>query len=180
MNKNVIIGIAVVVGLAIVALFFVPRFMSTQSVVSVPSTASVATGVALDLVAGGETRAGGLIVKDTVVGTGAEVTAGMQVTVNYVGALANGTVFDASAAHGQPFVFVVGAGRVIPGWDQGLLGMKVGGKRLLAIPPDLAYGSQPIQGADANGNTVDIIPANSTLVFEVELVKVETPAPQSN
>lgn len=178
MNKNVIIGIAVVAGLAIVALFFVPRLLSTTPIAGVASTQTQSQGAALDLVAGGQTLAGGLIIKDEVVGTGAEAVAGSQVTVNYVGALANGTVFDASAAHGQPFVFVVGAGKVIPGWDQGLLGMKVGGKRLLAIPPTLAYGAQPIQGKDANGNTVDVIPANSTLVFEVELVKVETPTAQ--
>jgi FKBP-type peptidyl-prolyl cis-trans isomerase FkpA len=101
---------------------------------------------------------------DEVVGTGAVAEAGDSVTVNYVGALTNGTVFDASANHGSSgFTFTLGAGQVIKGWDVGVAGMKVGGKRKLVIPPDMAYGNQAI------GN---VIPANSTLVFEVELVKV--------
>ena len=109
-----------------------------------------------------------LQVTDEVVGTGATAAAGDTVTVNYVGALTNGTVFDASANHGTAgFTFTLGAGQVIPGWDQGIAGMKEGGKRKLVIPAPLAYGNQAI------GN---VIPANSTLVFEVELVKVQKPA----
>lgn len=104
-----------------------------------------------------------LTITDETVGTGAEAKAGDLVTVNYVGTLANGQVFDASANHGQPFSFQLGAGQVIPGWDQGLVGMKVGGKRRLVIPPDLAYGAQGAGG---------VIPPNATLIFEVELVKV--------
>jgi len=104
-----------------------------------------------------------LTATDQVVGTGAEAKAGDTVTVNYVGMLPNGQVFDASANHGQAFSFQLGAGQVIPGWDQGLVGMKEGGKRRLIIPPDLAYGSR---GA---GN---VIPPNATLIFDVELVKV--------
>ncbi len=104
-----------------------------------------------------------LSMKDTVVGTGAEAKAGDVVTVHYVGALPNGQIFDASARHGQPFTFQLGAGSVIAGWDQGLVGMKEGGKRQLIIPPDMGYGAQ---GA---GN---VIPPNATLIFEVELVKV--------
>jgi peptidylprolyl isomerase len=103
--------------------------------------------------------------KDEVVGTGATAEAGDQVTVNYVGALPDGTVFDASQNHGQPFTFTLGAGQVIKGWDAGVAGMKEGGKRMLVIPPDMAYGSQ----------AVGSIPPNSTLVFEVELLKVEKP-----
>lgn len=102
-------------------------------------------------------------VEDIVVGTGEEAVSGKTVTVNYVGTLTDGTKFDASADHGQPFSFELGAGRVIKGWDQGVAGMKVGGKRKLTIPPDLAYGNQ----------AVGTIPSNSTLVFEVELLKVE-------
>jgi FKBP-type peptidyl-prolyl cis-trans isomerase len=106
-----------------------------------------------------------LSTKDVVVGTGAAAAAGDTVTVNYVGSLTNGTVFDASANHGTTgFTFHLGAGEVIKGWDQGIVGMKVGGKRLLVIPPSLAYGDQAI------GN---VIPANSTLLFEVELLKVQ-------
>jgi FKBP-type peptidyl-prolyl cis-trans isomerase len=106
---------------------------------------------------------GGLMVTDEVVGTGAEAKAGDTVTVNYVGQLTDGKVFDASANHGQPFSFTLGVGQVIKGWDEGVAGMKVGGKRKLVIPPALGYGSQAV------GN---VIPANSTLVFEVELVSV--------
>lgn len=104
-----------------------------------------------------------LTITDETVGTGAEAKAGDTVTVNYVGMLPDGTVFDASAKHGQPFSFQLGAHQVIAGWDQGLVGMKVGGKRKLVIPPDLAYGSQGAGG---------VIPPNATLIFEVELVKV--------
>lgn len=102
-------------------------------------------------------------VQDTVVGTGAEAKSGSKVTVNYTGALTDGTVFDSSIPKGVPFVFTLGEGKVIAGWEAGLLGMKVGGKRLLVIPPQFGYGAQ------AYGP----IPANSTLVFEVELLKVE-------
>jgi len=103
-------------------------------------------------------------VEDEVVGTGDVATAGKSVTVHYVGSLTNGTVFDASRKRGdQGFTFVLGAGQVIKGWDQGVAGMKVGGKRKLTIPPELAYGSQAVGG---------VIPANSTLIFEVELLKV--------
>lgn len=105
--------------------------------------------------------------RDEVVGTGAIAAAGDQVTVNYVGMLPDGTVFDASAKHGQPFTFTLGAGQVIKGWDTGVAGMKVGGKRQLIIPPALAYGNQAVGG---------VIPANATLIFEVELLKVAPPA----
>lgn len=101
---------------------------------------------------------------DVVVGTGATATAGSRVTVNYVGMLPDGTVFDASERHGQSFTFTLGAGEVIQGWDIGVAGMKEGGKRRLIIPPAYGYGNQAV------GN---VIPANSTLIFDVELVKVQ-------
>ena len=107
----------------------------------------------------------GLVVQDELVGTGAEARYGDTVSVNYTGRLEDGTVFDTSVGKAPFPPFVLGTGYVIPGWDQGLVGMKAGGKRLLIVPPELAYGAQ------ANGP----IPANSTLIFEVELVKV-TPA----
>ncbi len=104
----------------------------------------------------------GMTVLDEVVGTGDEAKSGDTVTVHYVGSLTNGTVFDASRNHGDKgFTFGLGAGQVIKGWDLGVAGMKVGGKRKLTIPADLAYGNQAVGG---------IIPANSTLVFEVELL----------
>ena len=105
---------------------------------------------------------GTLVVEDLVVGTGATAAVGDTVTVNYVGTLTNGTKFDSSYDRGTPYVFQVGAGRVIAGWDQGVPGMKVGGKRRLTIPPSLGYGNQ------ANGP----IPANSTLVFDIDMVSI--------
>ena len=104
-----------------------------------------------------------LQVTDEVVGTGAMAEGGDTVSINYVGSLENGKIFDASANHGQAFTFQVGVGQVIPGFDHGILGMKEGGKRKLIIPAALAYGAQAVG---------DIIPANSILIFEVELVKV--------
>lgn len=108
---------------------------------------------------------GQLVVQDEVVGTGQEVQPGDTLTVNYTGKLQDGTVFDTSVG-GQPISFVLGAGQVIPGWDQGLMGMKVGGKRLLIIPPSLAYGSQG----------VGPIPPNATLTFEVEVLSATRPS----
>lgn len=105
----------------------------------------------------------GLQKEDLTVGNGDEAVAGKKVTVNYVGTLTNGTKFDSSYDRNQPFSFNLGAGEVIQGWDQGVVGMKVGGKRKLVIPPELGYGGQ------AAGS----IPPNSTLIFEIELLKVE-------
>jgi FKBP-type peptidyl-prolyl cis-trans isomerase len=109
------------------------------------------------------TMENGLQIQDEVVGTGMEAVAGKSVTVNYVGTLTDGTTFDSSYSRNQPFTFNLGAGEVIQGWDQGVVGMKVGGKRKLTIPASLGYGAQ----------AVGSIPPNSTLIFEVELLKVE-------
>ncbi len=105
-----------------------------------------------------------LVVKDLKTGTGAEAKAGDQVSVQYIGVLYdNGTKFDSSYDHGQPFSFKLGGGQVIPGWDQGVAGMKAGGRRELIIPPELAYGAQ---------GQPPTIPPNATLVFVIDLVKV--------
>ena len=104
-----------------------------------------------------------LQIEDLTAGTGAEAKTGNTVSVHYKGTLLNGTVFDSSYNKGTPFSFTLGQNTVIQGWEQGVLGMKVGGKRKLVIPPDLAYGPR------ATGP----IPANSTLVFEVELLDVK-------
>jgi len=111
----------------------------------------------------GATTSSQLQIQDTTVGTGNEAVAGKSVTVHYTGWLTNGTKFDSSKDHGQPFTFQLGAGQVIRGWDQGVVGMKVGGVRKLTVPPGLAYGANGAGG---------VIPPNATLVFEVELVGV--------
>jgi rhodanese-related sulfurtransferase len=110
--------------------------------------------------------AAGLKVNDLAVGSGPEATFDSTVTVHYTGWLMNGRKFDSSKDRGQPFPFVLGAGQVIPGWDLGVKGMKVGGRRELVIPPELAYGA-----AGAGG----VIPPNATLRFEVELLGVQPP-----
>jgi peptidylprolyl isomerase len=110
------------------------------------------------------TTASGLKYSDLVVGTGATPQKGQTVTVHYTGTLANGIKFDSSLDRGKPADFRIGVGSVIPGWDEGLMTMKVGGKRKLTIPSALGYGPQ--------GRPPDI-PGNSTLIFEVELLGVK-------
>lgn len=147
MQKNVKTGIAVAAAIAVVALFFVfgnPLMVFDNQVLSTS----------------GSTQA--LVVQDETIGTGAEAGSGSTVFVHYTGKLEDGTVFDTSVGR-DPISFQLGGGYVIPGWDQGIVGMKVGGKRLLIIPPDLGYGSQDYGP----------IPANSTLIFEVELVSIQ-------
>ena len=104
-----------------------------------------------------------LIIEDLTVGNGATASAGQYVSVHYTGWLTNGQKFDSSVDRNDPFEFRLGAGQVIPGWDQGVAGMQVGGKRKLTIPPNLAYGSRGAGG---------VIPPNATLVFEVELLAI--------
>ena len=147
MSKQLITGIAVTAGLAVVALFFIYDISGVSE--SLMNAASPASST-------------GLVVQDEVIGTGAEAKAGSLVSVQYTGKLQNGTVFDTSVGK-APIQFPLGQGYVIQGWELGITGMKVGGKRLLIIPSDMAYGDKD------NGP----IPANSTLIFEVELVGVK-------
>ena len=104
-----------------------------------------------------------VLIQDEVVGVGDIAGAGNRVVVHYTGKFTEGKVFDSSVTRGEPFQFVLGAGQVIKGWDEGIVGMRVGGKRILTIPPSLGYGA----------NDYGPIPGNSTLIFEVELLKVE-------
>lgn len=109
------------------------------------------------------TTPSGLKYLDQVVGAGDVAVAGKTASVHYTGWLENGKKFDSSVDRGQPFSFPLGAGRVIKGWDEGVQGMKVGGKRKLTIPSELGYGSRGAGG---------VIPPNATLIFDVELLGV--------
>ncbi len=113
--------------------------------------------------AAGQSPPAKLEIQDTRPGTGAAATRGSTVSVHYTGTLLSGEKFDSSRDRGQPFVFQLGAGNVIPGWEQGVEGMKVGGVRVLTIPPHLAYGERGAGG---------VIPPNATLRFEIELLGV--------
>ena len=163
MNKT-IIGIAVVLVLAIAGYFvWMKQHEGTN-----PETQSSVQGITQsESPAQGSSTASAdkdLKIEDLKVGSGDEAISGKSVNVHYTGWLTNGKEFDSSRKSGQPFTFQLGAGQVIPGWDQGVAGMKVGGKRKLTIPSHLAYGEH---GA---GN---VIPPNATLVFEVELLEVK-------
>ncbi|PKQ15734.1 MAG: peptidylprolyl isomerase [Actinobacteria bacterium HGW-Actinobacteria-7] len=105
-----------------------------------------------------------LKIEDLTVGTGSEAKNGDTVSVHYTGYLTDGSTFDSSIPSGQPFEFTLGQGQVIQGWDVGVAGMKVGGKRKLTIPPDMGYGEQGAGG---------VIPPNATLVFDVELLAIK-------
>lgn len=144
-------------GVGLIAVAVLLYMMNSNGTASQSSTAdTTSTQTSMDTTQ--------LIIEDEVVGTGDEAKVGDMVTVHYMGTLTNGAMFDASRNHGDKgFTFTLGAGQVIKGWDLGVAGMKVGGKRKLTIPSDLAYGDRAVGG---------VIPANSTLIFEVELLSV--------
>jgi FKBP-type peptidyl-prolyl cis-trans isomerase len=146
-------GIAVFVSLAVLAyLFFAGPIMSlfSPSVNNANEKNMIETGYEAE---------------DVTTGTGEVAQKGDLVSAHYVGRLTNGQVFDSSKDRGEPIQFVLGSGQVIRGWDEGIVGMKEGGKRILTIAPDFGYGA----------NAIGPIPANSVLVFEVELVGVQKP-----
>lgn len=126
------------------------------------SRTTFAPSLGVDLAAMRQTPRGAYV-RDLTVGTGAEVGSGTQVAIHYVGTFPDGKQFDANGPTDPPFVFRLNAGEVVPGFDEGVSGMKVGGRRQLIIPPALGYGSQ------ANGP----IPANSILVFTIDLIRVQ-------
>jgi FKBP-type peptidyl-prolyl cis-trans isomerase len=143
------------------ALGLIGLFGCTKKDTSAPATSTTAASATTSA---DTAPAADLKIEDLKVGTGAEAVAGKKVTVHYTGTLTNGKKFDSSVDRKQPFTFNLGAGQVIQGWDKGVVGMKVGGKRKLTIPPALGYGAR---GAGT------VIPPNSTLIFEIELLKVE-------
>jgi FKBP-type peptidyl-prolyl cis-trans isomerase len=131
---------------------------------TIPAKKAPATSTPTKVTGAPTKTASGLEYWDIKIGTGAVAQSGQHVKVDYTGWLTNGKKFDSSVGTGKPFEFKLGAGKVIKGWDEGVAGMKVGGKRQLRIPPDLAYGEKGYPG---------VIPANSTLIFDVQLVDVK-------
>jgi FKBP-type peptidyl-prolyl cis-trans isomerase len=141
----------------------VPLFILFALVAAASGRAQTDTSSPTKVTGKPKTTSSGLQYWDIVVGTGATAVAGKPVKVHYTGWLTNGKKFDSSVDRGQPFVFPLGGGQVIKGWDEGVAGMKVGGKRQLRIPPELGYGARGAGGA---------IPPNATLIFDVELLDV--------
>ena len=146
---------AIAIILALAAVFVVAQTATKKSTTSTNAPTKV-TG-------DGVRTASGLVYWDIRVGTGAIAKEGSHVRVHYTGWLTNGKKFDSSVDAGKPFDFTIGNGEVIKGWEEGVAGMKVGGKRQLRIPPDLAYGSRGVGS----------IPPNSTLIFDVELLEAK-------
>jgi FKBP-type peptidyl-prolyl cis-trans isomerase len=150
---------------ALLALAIVAATQTTPAKKAAAKSAAPPAAAGPTKVTGQPTKtASGLEYWDIKVGTGAVAETGKHVKVDYTGWLTNGKKFDSSVGTGRPFDFMLGAGQVIKGWDEGVVGMKIGGKRQLRIPPDLAYGP-------AGYSTV--IPPNSTLIFDVRLVEVK-------
>jgi len=170
-----VVGIAGSVGIMAIALWLINVSQTEETIAELAdsSPASIVVGTEGNqraaladalVTAGADTGVvERLVIDDVVTGTGPAVAVGDTVTVHYIGTLTDGTRFDNSYSRGTPFTCEVGTGRVIAGWEQGLVGMQVGGQRVLVIPPELGYGS-------AVGGP---IPPNSTLVFAIELLSIE-------
>ncbi len=166
--QTIIIGIVVIIVIAVGGY----GIYSSKMTAPAPTTGATAAQATGTPPTGGADQVQG---QDVKIGTGREAKPGDTVSVLYAGKFTDGTVFDSSAAHGgTPLTFVLGSDGLIPGFQVGINTMKEGGQRLLSIPPALGYGAQDVK--DPTGKV--IIPANSTLIFEVELVKVsDTPTP---
>lgn len=164
MSKNTLIYLSIILLVVIMAWFFVKKFRSVSnnpepnSLVKDEEKVMPGNNSVIEL-------PDGLEVQDIVIGSGQEAKNGNTISAHYLGTLSSGQKFDSSYDRGEPFSFVLGRGEVIKGWDLGLVGMRVGGKRKLVIPPELGYGNRNV----GNG----VIPPNSTLYFDVELVSVE-------
>lgn len=180
LSKFELIGIGTSVLFMALALYFVRVETSFLSMAQAPDQAAAVAKGGIVVVGNGENVTNErtealldaadsrgnltkLVIDDILVGTGAEVKEGDEVVVHYIGTLQNGQEFDSSKKRGVPFEFTVGEGRVIRGWEEGLIGMKVGGQRILVVPPEMGYGDVP----------VGPIPPNSTLVFAIELLEVK-------
>lgn len=174
-NKFELIGAGVCVALMATAIYLVqlqttfdaeaqPAAVASAGVVVVPDSDNDRQAQAAALLEATDNRGNlnRMVIDDIKVGEGVEVKSGDVVSVHYAGRLQDGTEFDNSKKRGQPIEFEVGAGRVIQGWEEGLLGMKVGGERILVIPPEKAYGDQGIGP----------IPGGATLIFSLELVSI--------
>ncbi len=163
--KNLAYLLAVLVALALAGCQQGKSTTSTPSSTTPPAPQVATPPAPTEAPAAGKevTTPSGLKYQDLVVGNGPLAESGSQVTVHYTGWLTDGTKFDSSLDRNQPFPFTIGAGQVIPGWDEGVKGMRVGGKRKLTIPSDLAYGE---------AGRPPVIPPNATLVFDVELLSV--------
>jgi FKBP-type peptidyl-prolyl cis-trans isomerase len=171
MKKGILLVVFVVIAAAVIGIgaWYAGKLDAPQNNITINNNVSPSQPVAPGQT---QTTMDGLIIKDDVVGTGTVAEVGDTVTVNYTGTLDDGTVFDSSLKPGRtPFVFLLGAGQVIKGWDEGVLGMAVGGTRELTIPPTLGYGSQ---GAGT------VIPPNATLHFTVTLLSISTATPATS
>jgi FKBP-type peptidyl-prolyl cis-trans isomerase len=162
--RRLLVFIVLVASLALVAACGGGEKETTAPGVTPEATVTQTGGGPPPVSAQATVTASGLQIIDIKVGSGDEAQDGQTVSVNYTGWLADGTKFDSSLDRGQPISFVLGAGQVIPGFDEGVAGMKVGGQRRLIIPPDLAYGAE---------GRPPVIPANAELTFDIELESVQ-------